>query len=618
MKTTLLVFAICSLLLLSPAIASPAGPLDEDAIRTRIAASPSLKNAGDADAIILFEGDTIDYADGKAVWRHQELIRLYSEYAIEHLGDPRVAWDARRQVLEIHANRTYLNDGHAQDAPGNAHNRVTPHGLDLAVDFLDLREVVITRVGLERGVTVWLDYTITDITPGWLPYGRHFFLHSEFPVAERELHVTGLAGETVNPEGAFAKLADPQDLFWRAENLPARPRDLGPRTGDQLPWVAIYEVENWPTLGEALAAACKASFNDLGSLESELETLEEEHHPLGIEDRLDMWMDWIADRTARVRHGLLPWSRAPRTVAQVLETSTATDFERAMLLLACCRAEEWPVEAYFPTRWRSLADGPVVASALNSPGVFVKSRKGKPVHVDSPSWSKNPRAEPSLMVSLGETPAVRWKKIWKVDDRIALKVFWDLDAGEAKAEVSLFGPAAQRMGLKQPQDLLSDWAAGWGEEAEASNIAIHNLTPAILQGSLDIKAAMPKADDDGYVIIEPPFPPLAPSDFRPAGLDHADRDAAWLPGNLLSYDCAWEIILPEGWEVKLPEAREATFANGAYGLSITQDERCLNIVYKLNWNEEAIDSEQWPAFRAAFLDAQESEGVRIVLSPVKE
>ncbi len=617
MKTTLLTLTICSLFLLSPAMASPAGPLDEDAIRARIAASPSIKNAEGEEALILFEGDYIDFENGRTVWRHQELIRLYSEYAIEHLGDPRVAWDGRRQMLDIHANRTYLNDGTAQEAPGNAHNEVTPFGLDRAVDFLDIREVVITRVGLERGVTVWLDYTILDVDPAWLPYGRHFFFHGEFPTAERELVLRGLTGSTVNPEFAELRLPDPIDigggLLWNAKDLPARPRDLNPRTGDQLGWAAVYQIDDWMTVSLALAENIKASFADFGSLPGELEELEKEHHPLGVNDHLSMWMDWIDSRVTRVRHGLLPWARAPRSVARILDSATATDLERAALLLACCRSEDLAVEAYFPAPWRSLAEGPCVATALASPGVFIKSRKGKPMAVDSATWSIDPRPEPRLLVSLGDTVASRWHKLWKVDDRVAMKVFWNLETGEAAADLSLFGPAAQGLGLQQPQDLLNDWAGTWSEGAEAEGVVIRNLTPAILEGSVEITAPMPEADEDGFLVLPLPLPPLEPGDFSPSGLANADRDAAWLPDNVLVMNLSWEILLPEDWSAKPPNPMSRELPSGAFSVSADRSDQQLSVSFRLNWSEDAIGRGDWPELRAALLQAGDARSTRLIL-----
>lgn len=615
MKTTL--WILCSLLLLSPALAAPAGPLDEDSIRARIAASPSLKSAGDEEALVLFEGDYIDYADGRAVWRHQELIRLYSEYAIDHLGDPRLAWDASRQKLDIHANRTYLNDGSMQDAPANAHNEVTPFGgFDRAVDFIDIREMVVTRVGLERGVTVWLDYTIFDLEPGWLPFGRHFFFHGEFPVAERELIVRGLQGEVVNPDAAFGKIAPAEEiggLLWRAKDLPPRPHDLNARTGDQLPWIAVYEFDAWKVPMEMLDAACKRSLADLGSLHSELEDLEDEHHPLGMEARLDMWMDWIDSRVTRVSHSLLPWSRPPRTVGECLNSATASDLERTLILYACCRSEDAAAKLYFPARWRSLKDAAPAVSALDSPGVFLHSMKGKPLHVDGPNWRVDARPEPRLMVSLETDTAASWHSLWKMDDRVEMKAYWNLETGEAKADISLFGPAAQYLGLNQPQDLLTDWAATWGEEAEASNITIRNLTPAILQGSLDIKADMPEADDDGFVLLTPPFPPLSPSDFRPAGINQALREVAWLPENTLSYDCEWELVLPEGWKVKLPQSTSDDFAKGSFSVSAAREGARIGLRYTLVWNEAPVSTSDWPSFRKSMLDALDTSILQLVL-----
>ncbi|RPJ43499.1 MAG: hypothetical protein EHM19_08585, partial [Candidatus Latescibacterota bacterium] len=76
-------------------------PIDNDEALRRASAAPPESALPGHDAYVLFEGVFATYRDGKAEVRRQRLTRLYNEWAMDELGDPRVAHDATRQALVI-------------------------------------------------------------------------------------------------------------------------------------------------------------------------------------------------------------------------------------------------------------------------------------------------------------------------------------------------------------------------------------------------------------------------------------------------------------------------------------------------------------------------------------
>ena len=211
--TNFAVFALCSIMVCLAAgrvVGEARGPLGEDDIRAFVGRAPDEEEIPDAEALVLFDGTYISDIDGMTAVHRQRLIKIYTEYAIDELGDPRLAYDSRRQELEIHAGRTYLPDGSTMDIPANGYNEVTPFGLDRSIEHLDIREMVVSHVGIVRGASILLDWTVRDTAPAGLPFNRIFMLQDEFPTLEKEVVAEGdLYGESVNPSGSGFALAAP-------------------------------------------------------------------------------------------------------------------------------------------------------------------------------------------------------------------------------------------------------------------------------------------------------------------------------------------------------------------------------------------------------------------------
>jgi len=212
------------------------GPLSADEIAALVDGSPAEADMPGADAVVLFDGTFIEYIEDKATLRRQRLVKVFTEWAIDHVGDPRLAFDGARQELKVNASRTYLLDGSTVDTPDNGYNEVTPSRVALSQDHLSIREMVVTHVGLERGVSIVLDYKVTDTSSAGFSFNRMFFLQDEFPALEKMIVLGGdLFAELVNPSVGLFDYPQPERdgdrLSWYMKDLPARPRHQDQRLG---------------------------------------------------------------------------------------------------------------------------------------------------------------------------------------------------------------------------------------------------------------------------------------------------------------------------------------------------------------------------------------------------
>ncbi|MBE6209022.1 MAG: DUF3857 domain-containing protein [Rikenellaceae bacterium] len=75
-------------------------------------------------------------------------------------GETFIEYNPEYQTLTINESYTRQADGSITKSPTNAFNEVLPRSAANAPAYNHLREMVVTHVGMERGATAYLDYTI--------------------------------------------------------------------------------------------------------------------------------------------------------------------------------------------------------------------------------------------------------------------------------------------------------------------------------------------------------------------------------------------------------------------------------------------------------------------------
>jgi len=632
-STILTLWSVMFCLALSPAVGEARGPLEESGIRALVDAAPDEVERPDAEAVILFDGTYITYEDGRASLRRQRLVKIYTEYAIDEVGDPRLAYDRSRQELEIHVSRTYLLDGSTMDTPDNGYNEVTPFGLDRSVAHLDLREMVVSHVGIERGVSILLDWTVRDKAPTGIPFNRAFLVFDEFPALEKEVVARGdLYGETVNPPASGFTVGGPERkagaMVWHVRDIPRRPHLADERPGDQMPWIAVSAAPSWESLLGLLAGRAAMAAASTHHVEQVLKDLEEDAPFIGEREFLERIAEAIGEGTQLVRYRPWIFTPAPRNADALVITSTTTPLERSVLVMSACEVRGLKAELVIPAVWQTLPDRVPVLEALADPLVRVIGSGGylyvdpvdgqvtglapigggMPYFIGEGEWIE----EGLMKVTLERAPV-------RAND-IRLSVFWDLNTGEAEVDGHIQGPVVIGLDWEGPGQLLEAWAAGWTDSAEAGEVRVLESSPEAVVFALSVDAPLPAPDDRGRLLLELPVPPMDMDGLLPNGLNlvRSATDGVLFPPAPASAGMVWKIRMPEGYTLLPGLDRETVLQGGSLSIKRTQDADLVELGYHFNWDGRPVEPAGYGDYRALLLDATDRRLTTLVLTEEEE
>ncbi|MCX5753561.1 MAG: DUF3857 domain-containing protein, partial [Candidatus Krumholzibacteria bacterium] len=102
-----------------------------------------------SDAVVLYDSLVVTLgSDNHISKRRHRAVMLFTDNAINRYGDPRILFNAATQDLTILAARVRMRDGRFADVRKNGINQTTPFALDLAPDYVDWQETVVTHMGI--------------------------------------------------------------------------------------------------------------------------------------------------------------------------------------------------------------------------------------------------------------------------------------------------------------------------------------------------------------------------------------------------------------------------------------------------------------------------------------
>ena len=270
--------------------------------------------------------------------RRHRAVMLFTDNAINRYGDPRILFNAATQDLAILAARVRMRDGRFVDAQANALNQTTPFALDLAPDYVDWQETVVTHMGIEKGCIAELHYVIADRNPSPYLSGVEVF-SAEDPTEERVLVVklpqrmtlkfSSLRGEEPPPDasanGAWA---------WTVRNIPGRtPFDGGVWEGDYFPTVCYSTAAGNDEIFAALRA--QIAGKSLALPASLSETIRDRIKDRTTIEERAIAIHRLAMESVRSVSVPYPLFAAPaRDAARIYDTGYASPLDRAVLLMA--------------------------------------------------------------------------------------------------------------------------------------------------------------------------------------------------------------------------------------------------------------------------------------------
>lgn len=610
MKRALLLAALCLALAL-PAVAAP---LDEAGVAARLAAAPSP--APGEDGLVLFEGHYYRYADGLMSHRHQRLLRVTTEWALERLADPRLRFDSARQKIDVHAARTYFPGGGFIDSPANAFNTVTPGELALAPDFLDIQELVITHVGLEPGCVLWLDTEIVDTAPAGLPEGALLFPQGDFPVLEMEVIPEGLQIEIVKPKSGLAALLEGEiesgPFWWRFKNLPAAPGQTGYRLGDQLPHLNLSPVSGWKAAVEAIEASLEAAVIDTAGLGAWLASVERELERPFLNDRdaIAACLAALGDRTALLDGADWAW-RAPRSVARILETSEATPLERTALMMAVCRTRRLQTSLELPTLWAGNRDGLLPLAALKSPWLMVYQGGGGQI-APAEGRFRVPGEDIGPYTYRLQNPDVQDHPSFTATSTL----YWNLASGGFTL-CTTWDPAGLWGSAEAPESGMRKWVEGWADSSHVESLALREGGPQRIIAELTGEALLSAADESGRIRFALPMPPVALNELLPPGMQRAQSSCRGIlfPPHPVELHLNWILDLPTAMDAVPLPALGATCPGARFTARRDLVDRRLTVRYDLSWDGSPVTPADYPAFRALVNAALDPKTTEVLLVP---
>ncbi len=198
-------------------------------------------------------------ADGSWDMAYKHQVRLDTYYAVNRaLGETFIVYNPEFQKLEVLTSETTMADGRKVASPANAFNEVLPFAAQGFADFSNLREMVVTHTGLERGAVIDLEYRI-HTQAGFLPvFSGREILSRDFPVDKFRLEIDVPAGQALRyrvfGSPVQAKVSDSGAgkayAFELASLPPAAHEALAPAGSE--PAVVFSTAADWP---RALALA---------------------------------------------------------------------------------------------------------------------------------------------------------------------------------------------------------------------------------------------------------------------------------------------------------------------------------------------------------------------------
>ncbi|MBM4118832.1 DUF3857 domain-containing protein [bacterium] len=601
------------------AAALPARAASEGALDFTIAVDPAaLLAAAPApqpgeDGLVVYEAHLYRYADGLMRHRHQRLLRVATEWALERLADPRLRFDSARQKITVHAARTYFPGGAFVDSPANAFNTVTPGELALAPDFLDIQELVITHIGLEPGCALWLDTEIVDTAPAGLPEGALLFPQGEFPVLEMHIDSGELIAELISPHFGLLTLPEgdyllareyaekmqaaktPQERIaveagyqnresgpqrrWHFENLPAAPGQATHRLGDQLPHLVLSPRDSWKAVMERVDASLNTAAVDSVGLGAWLARVERdlERPFLSDRDALAAMLAALDGRTSLLSGADWAW-HPPRSVARILETSVATPLERTAVMIAACRSRGWEPRLLLANRWERHSKQLLALAAIDAPQLRLPEigrfspAEGRIFESQDQVFYTYTLEEPSMWIGLYDrSPFVAESSL-----------FWDLRDGEFAMDLRL-APQGRWAGQHMPESALRDWCASWSDSSRVESLDLQAGLQKI-RANLSGTAKAPAADETGRIRLALPTLPVELAALLPPGMQRGQSECrALLFPHPMRLSLRWVLDLPTGMQAAEVPPINASCSIGSLSVTRKQDGEHLILDYDLDW-----------------------------------
>ncbi len=315
--------------------------------------APGAREYPDADVLILSEKISLTLMpDGRIEESRHKVEKVLTYNGIDTIGDPKIAFDTATQALAIDKCTTFSPDGRVTEAQKNSFTEMTPFELEKSPDHVSIRQMVVTKVGMELGSVVEFGYTVKDTKP-WRKYLQgKILVQNEYPTLVKEITIRVPRGTSLLLSGGVAvERSDESDYtVYRAalRDLPALNFHEFVNHEEYLHPCLVYSTApGWAAQAAHLGTMfSEAAGKRSGAMEKKAKELTEKK--LSDREKALSIHDFVTTKMRAVDWGLDAFDYSARDASRVFETSGGHKMDLAVLLSAMLdsvglKAEPWLV-----------------------------------------------------------------------------------------------------------------------------------------------------------------------------------------------------------------------------------------------------------------------------------
>ena len=505
--------------------------------------------------------------NGSMEYRFVKQLKLQSYRAFNSLyGETFIVYLPGKQSLKINDAYTIMADGKKIKTPENAFNEVLPGFAANAPAYNNLREMVITHTGLERGAVINLDFMIKS-EKGFYPalMGNELLAETE-PVKKLTVRVripvgTDLFYQVFNSNYQPEKITENgyRVFTWEMENIPAISAEENQ--------AGSYEL--YPRLIFSTSGDRGRIYDDLSKQEafgyaiSEKITKELEGFIAGNSGKLEN----ILKLQEKVVNDIRPYPIPPRftgyacrTPEQVWNSNGGTTFEKAVLLTAFLKAAGIDAEPVAITRTAFYSDKIGTLADAEDFAVKADLKEEGAIYLSVTSLN-NMNLAGSLpgrtLISFGNNKGIKTISTGTPSQEINVQGRFICSSDPkitGELSVSARGAANPYLALKRDKNKIKNWFSGGFTPADLKEAKVSDITPASAFQTFTVQSDKPFKKDTLFYYFTIPFLNSGIDGWNIKTLSSVRVSPLELPA-LSTEKYSYEITLPDGFSLFYPETK---------------------------------------------------------------
>lgn len=598
-------------------------------------ASPGGSGQPDAVYLEVIKEYTLN-EDGSMVQRHEHKLRYDTFYAVSRiLGETFIVYNPEVQELDIQRVVTTMADGTEVDITPNAKNVVLPGYCANAPQYMHLREMVVTHLGLERGAVAHLIYEIRT-KAGHMPFlmGEEVF-SSRHPIEKKTVKIKVPSGAnlqfaTINSiEGAETTEEGGYTCHtWTMKNLPGVPQErMSQSDYDYAPRVVFSTCPSWKDAAMLLSRNIdRACWLDEKGTQKAKEMKDESTDVMDFVRKVNKF---VAEEVASAGVPMDMMGYVPNKAEDTFRHNVGCRLDKLVLLVAMLRSQGYFAQPVFFSKGRTIAEKVPAWSQFDECRVIctLRSKLHDPLIFENLLF-----LDPNRMVSgiyedglAGRTvfrPSLLNNQLQEVplltpeQNRVRAVINLTLDeewklSGEMSLDVS---------GSMNPNITLGNDYESWAKRSLAGLVAgssVDDVKPVLISENKSmfrgkLKDAVAIDEEHGLYIFNAQVCPGGISDMHvPVALE-SRVNPMWLP-RAITEQVQLSIKLPDNARViSLPPQVVINNKIGKMNCNAWVDDGVLYLSRNITLNQQLIPQGEYAELRELMVEWEADDASRIV------